>query len=337
MIGIKKILLTIILSILIMMLFIYIKNDKISGSNKYVFQSDSKNLSQINVFNSNDICCKYILELIINEYKSNKRKYLFDTSKRSIIKQTELIYSNPHTILNLRKRLNINDIKYISTIEFNEDYKNNHWYKSVLSDCVNMAVIIQPESFEGNIVTESDIINDIIPFKNIHFNYSETYFKTLNSPNKLNEFLNLKINIKIYDLSNNFIRVNLRELKHKLNEKTLLSIFEDIYNEINLYNWYMFEFSNKITLSIYKIQTINDYEEYIKFSLACHLIESGYFNFNKSIFNNYVETLLKLQTKSNYLLKFFNISSLTTDNFQITLKNEEITCPNPDCFMIEYN
>lgn len=304
------------------------------GGNSYLFDTTSFKLSKLNIKN-NDSYFKYLIECFSIKYKNNKRKYLFDTSARTLHEESTIINVKPHTILNLRNNLNLNDIKYITTIEFNEDYKNIHWYKSILSDSVNMAIFIEPELFKNNIVTNSDINNQIIPFKNIHFNYKSNFFNQhLSMPKFINSNINIKlVSMKIID--NKPIYSIIEDHQKKINN--FFKAFEYILIDNYEYSNYMFDFYGEAKLTIYKFENINNFDEYIKLILVCHLIESGHdYDSNSSIIDNYKQALLKCQTKSNYLLKLFDINSLNEINLKFILKNEEITCPNPDCFMVEF-
>lgn len=307
----------------------------IKGGNRYLFNNDSTKISKLTTLKNNDIYFKYLLEFISKQTYSEKRKYLFDLTERQLTVPHQTISNNPHTILNLRKQLNLNEIKYISTIEFDEDYKNKHWIKSILSDCVNMAIMIQPEIFDNDLVLESDITNGIIPFKHIHFIYNTNFInKHHNALNMFNTKINLNI-IKITINDNETKLTNIENIKNKFNN--LNEVFEYIFDINESHLSCIFDFLTDIfTLKIYVYDEIKNYRDYVNKIILIHLKESQeIYILNKSVFEHYKEALLKYQTKSDYFSKIFNINSLTNVNLQLTLKNKNITCPNPDCFMIE--
>ena len=127
--------------------------------------------------------------------------------------------------------------------------------------------------------------------------------------------------------------------------KNFSGLFDIIFNKYKHRGWVMINFNNNISVNYYRIEHC-EYGDYYKYSLFVHLYESGE-NFkpndekhhsfsHKDIIKYYQKRILKLQTKSNYMLKIFDIKSMSDEDFKFVLKNENITCPNPDCFMIEF-
>ena len=70
--------------------------------------------------------------------------------------------------------------------------------------------------------------------------------------------------------------------------------------------------------------------------MTIHMSCNNNLDNDRNVLNNYKETLKILQSKSNYMLKLFNIDTLNETNLQIVLKNKNCSCPQPDCFMIEF-
>lgn len=345
-----KILIVIILIIICFVLIYRTKKyPKNIGGNKYISSHNAKELKPIDNFSSNDKICKYIIEQIIRSNINDKRCFLIDTFGRTLIKSIKFIDSNPHTILNLRNQIDINTIQYFSTIEFNENYKIKHWVKSILSDCVNMGIMINPKLFETEeYITNESIISRVINFINFHFNYSESYFSKFKSETKIKELLNNEITINLYDVNINkdIIGLNLSKELPQIIVKSFSGLFDIIFNKYSHRGWVMINFNNNsISVNYYRIEHC-EYSDYYKYSLFVHLYESDenfkpngekHYSFSyKDIIEYYRKRILKLQTKSNYMLKIIDIKTMSDENFKFVLKNENITCPNPDCFMVQF-
>ena len=313
-----------------------IKSKLSYGGNQYLFNYNSKKLPKLNTFKNNDVIFRRMMEFLTKKTSNVKRKYLIDICGRSINETDKFISSSPHAILNLRNQINLDEIKYISTIEFDEDYKNKHWVKSILSDCVNMAIMIHPNVFDNDMVSEDDITNMIIPFKNIHFEYHNDFRKKYKT---VEEIFYTKIGVKIFSIkleSNKTIKTILKDNKTQFDN--LLEAYQFILNDNNDYSNYMFDFiSGNFVLKIYYFENITDYHNYVENIINIHLMESqSTHDLNKSIFENYKQALLNYQSKSNYFSKIIKINTLNESNLKLILKNENITCPNPDCFMVEF-
>lgn len=336
--NLEAILLVIILILLLIIFYLVKIKYKFIGGTQYIFDTNTSKLSEISYKNKNDTCCKYMMNLIINKFQNEKRYFLIDTTKRKCNPEATLINDDEHALLNLRNKIDYDKIKYISTIEFNENYEQGHCCKSLVSDCVNMAVIIQPEIFTNEFVLDHEITNEILPFKNIHFNYRMKFFKRFSNESELESFLNKEIRCEIYNL---YLKENKLYSKMVLNQdgkfKNIFESFEFIFNEVHEFNTYLFNFDkNGISLIVCKIKKPKNYNEYVKYCMTIHMSYNNNLDNDRNVLNNYKETLKILQSKSNYMLKLFNIDTLNETNLQIVLKNKNCSCPQPDCFMIEF-
>lgn len=197
-----------------------------------------------------------------------------------------------------------------------------------------------------NYITNEHIHKQILNFINFHFNYTSKYFTNkYNSVTSINKLLNSQIPINVHELSMNKNKINIQTLAnvqiiHEDFYELFCKIIDDYQDEQSFtnpnYGWVMINFDKNISINYYTIKPCS-YEDYCKYSMFVHLNEcSNKYDNNKTILENYKLRLLDLQGKSNYSLKLFDIKSMNDSNFKFILKNKDITCPKPDCFMIKF-
>ena len=310
---------------------------KMSGGT-YLFSTNADSInSSIEFKPTDDQQGKLLLYDLLKNNTNRNRYFLMDINSKDFKHTRETISTNDHKLSRIKPKLPDKNIKFISTIEFNEDYYNSHWMKSILSDVTNMAVMVSDEKLlQNETIYEDEIPKELLPFKNIHINYKPTHFKNLVF-NKLDTKYEFSFNKLYYDddtIKSKYMVTETKTFTELLNE-----ILDDDYY-INSWIFININSATDIDVNLYFLDE-DDYDfsgySYLSKLLHCYNSkpEKGKVEYSEAI-SCIRYGLNDLQTKSDYSLKFIKLPDLKEEHLKICIKNGHFTCPDPDGFIVEF-
>lgn len=310
---------------------------KMSGGT-YLFSTNADSIkSSIKFKSTDDQQGKLLLYNLLKNNTNPNRYFLLDINSKDFEHNNETVSTPEHKISQIKPKLPDKNIKFISTVEFNEDYYNSHWMKSILSDITNMAVMVSDDKLlTKETIYEDEIPNELLPFKNIHINYRPNHFK-----NVLFNKLDTRYEFSFYRLEYDDDDI---ESEFKYTEtKTFSELLNEILDNDQYINSWVFINIDSITNIVVNLYFLD--EDYYNFSDYSHLSKFLHCYNSKPMKRKveYSESvscirygLNALQTKSDYSLKFIKLPDLKEEHLKICIKNEHFTCPDPDGFIIEF-
>lgn len=244
---------------------------KMSGGT-YLFSTNANSIKKSIEFKpTDDQQGKLLLYNLLKNNTNPNRYFLMDINLKDFKHTRETISTPEHKISQIKPKLPDENIKYISTIEFNEDYYNSHWLKSILSDVTNMAVMVSDdELLSKEAIYEDEIPKELLPFKNIHINYRPTHFKNLLF-NKLNTRYEFSFYRLEYDdtIKSKYIGTETKTFTELLNE-----ILDDDYY---IYSWIFINIGSTtdIDVNLYFLDEVDyDFSVYSYLSKLLHCYNS---------------------------------------------------------------
>ena len=299
----------------------------------YLFSTNADSInSSIEFKPTDDQQGKLLLYNLLKNNTNRKRYFLMDINSKDFERTNETISTNDHKLSRIKPKLPDKNIKFISTIEFNEDYYNSHWMKSILSDVTNMAVMVSDDKLlQKETIYEDEIPNELLPFKNIHINYKPGNLKGL-----INNNLNKQYKFNVYQLLYSSNKITINNLKPASN--TLIELYKYLLNNDRYLNCWMFinhHSDDTFDIYIHKLQELN-FSSYCNISKILHCYNSGLTTLKEYTPNECVRIGLNMQQeKSEYSLKFVKLNDISDDSLKICIKNKNFTCPDPDGVIIE--